>query len=309
MSKAPAFQFYAQDFLTGCTYLTNEEVGMYIKMLCKQWTDGSIPLRRLEFLIQKKWEDLSEDLKGKFVLENEILRNKRLEIERQKQIEKSEKAKVSADARWNKNPEILSNKEKNKSMRTHNKRISENDAFLEDRSLNNEIENEIEIKEENEKKVKTDFSKIVQDFNSVCTELAKVQNLSKQRESSINSIIKKYGSEKLAEAFYMVSKSSFLNGHNEKQWRATFDWILNPNNFIKIIDGNYVDKNPVQNNSFSGTSKRQADFNPERIIKKHMERRQFNFSTEEAINNMKIFETPNTTAPEPIDITNFQNKD
>ena len=45
--KPPAFQFYAQDFLTGVMYLTNEEVGIYIKMISKQWTDGQIPKKRL----------------------------------------------------------------------------------------------------------------------------------------------------------------------------------------------------------------------------------------------------------------------
>ena len=98
--KAPAFQFYAQDFLTGCTYLTNEEIGMYIKMLCKQWSDGRIPIKRLEFLVGAKWENLSQDLKEKFEFDGEFLHNKRLEIEREKQKEKSEKAKISADKRW-----------------------------------------------------------------------------------------------------------------------------------------------------------------------------------------------------------------
>ena len=38
MSKAPAFQFYAQDFLSGVMDLTMDERGLYITLLARQWT-------------------------------------------------------------------------------------------------------------------------------------------------------------------------------------------------------------------------------------------------------------------------------
>jgi uncharacterized protein YdaU (DUF1376 family) len=41
--KAPAFQLYAGDFLVGTAMMTAEEVGGYIRLLCYQWTQGSIP--------------------------------------------------------------------------------------------------------------------------------------------------------------------------------------------------------------------------------------------------------------------------
>lgn len=82
MNKAPAFQFYAQDFLTGTMYLTNEEIGIYIKMLAKQWTDEKIPKKRLGFLVGYDWENLSDELKSKFEDKGEYVVNKRLEKER-----------------------------------------------------------------------------------------------------------------------------------------------------------------------------------------------------------------------------------
>ena len=42
-TKAPAFQFYAQDFLTGTLHLTMEERGLYITILALQWSKVSIP--------------------------------------------------------------------------------------------------------------------------------------------------------------------------------------------------------------------------------------------------------------------------
>jgi uncharacterized protein YdaU (DUF1376 family) len=41
--KAPAFQFYADDFLAGTADMTAEEVGGYVRLLCHQWTKGGIP--------------------------------------------------------------------------------------------------------------------------------------------------------------------------------------------------------------------------------------------------------------------------
>ena len=90
-NKPPAFQFYAQDFLTGVLYLTNEEIGIYIKMLCKQWTDGKIPKKRLAFLVGLHWANFSEELKEKFEDQGDYLINLRLEKEREKQINNSKK--------------------------------------------------------------------------------------------------------------------------------------------------------------------------------------------------------------------------
>lgn len=258
--KAPAFQFYAQDFLTGCTYLTNEEIGMYIKMICKQWTDEKIPVKRLEFLIGKRWEDLSEDLKSKFEFDGEFLTNKRLEIERKKQQEKSEKAKKSADKRWKNPPETLENKEKNKGMRTHKKRISEQDAFLEDRSMKYEDEVEEEKEEENaiekSKSAKPNFQEIVSIFNQVCVGLPQVQKLNEQRKSAVNSRIKEHGLETVGKALQMVAESEFLNGNNSSGWKASFDWIFKSANFNKIIEGNYGNRNP--SNAKSNASLKQS---------------------------------------------------
>jgi uncharacterized protein YdaU (DUF1376 family) len=91
MAKAPAFQFYAQDFLTGVMYLTNEEIGIYIKMLAKQWTDGKIPKKRLGFLVGYDWDKLSEELRAKFTDLGEYVVNERLEKEREKKIKHAEK--------------------------------------------------------------------------------------------------------------------------------------------------------------------------------------------------------------------------
>ena len=47
-----------------------------------------------------------------------------------------------------------------------------------------------------------------------------------------------------ADYFFQVSTSSFLMGKVEgrngsKPFRATFDWLIAPSNFVKVVEGNY----------------------------------------------------------------------
>lgn len=84
MKECPAFSLYAEDFLTGVMYLTNEEKGIYITMLCKQWTDKKIPKKRLGLLTGLEWEKFSDELKSKFIDHGDFITNKRLEDEREK---------------------------------------------------------------------------------------------------------------------------------------------------------------------------------------------------------------------------------
>lgn len=49
MAKDPAFLFYSADFMIGIVYMTNEQVGKYIKLLCLQHQNGG-PLTNDEMM-------------------------------------------------------------------------------------------------------------------------------------------------------------------------------------------------------------------------------------------------------------------
>jgi hypothetical protein len=102
-----------------------------------------------------------------------------------------------------------------------------------------------------EKPIKSDFDQIGEIFNAVCANLPKVTKITKARESAISAREKEYGFEKIGAVFKMVSESRFLNGENQQAWRADFDWVMNPNNFIKILEGKY------QNNENKSRSQNQ----------------------------------------------------
>lgn len=101
--KAPAFQFYADDFLAGTLDMSQEEVGAYIRLLCYQWNRGSIPVET-EKQQRLAGGCVSVDVLAKFrLLPDGRLVNERLEEERNKQAEyrakQSEKGRKSAESR------------------------------------------------------------------------------------------------------------------------------------------------------------------------------------------------------------------
>lgn len=55
--------------------------------------------------------------------------------------------------------------------------------------------------------------------------------------------VEEYGEDTVLEMIDKVSESDFLKG-NATDWTATFDWAINASNFLKIIEGNYDNKQP-----------------------------------------------------------------
>ena len=42
--------------------------------------------------------------------------------------------------------------------------------------------------------------------------------------------------------FSRAETSQFLKGKNARNWQANFDWLIKDNNFAKVLDGNYDNK-------------------------------------------------------------------
>ena len=54
--------------------------------------------------------------------------------------------------------------------------------------------------------------------------------------------IKEYGIDEVLRAIDNINHSSFLRGQNKKNWSITFDWLIKPNNFVKVLEDTYIDK-------------------------------------------------------------------
>ncbi len=88
----------------------------------------------------------------------------------------------------------------------------------------------------------TDVQRVVDAWNSLG--LQKVTKIVQdtQRGQWLRKRISDYGIDQVLSAIEKVRQSSFLNGDNRKGWTITFDWFIRPNNFPKVLDGNYDDR-------------------------------------------------------------------
>lgn len=80
-------------------------------------------------------------------------------------------------------------------------------------------------------------------YNGICTSFPKVRSLSEARKKAIKArLANGYTVEHFKELFQKAEASSFLRGKNDRNWQATFDWLIKDSNMAKVIDGNYADK-------------------------------------------------------------------
>ena len=101
MAKDPAFLFYSSDFLTGTMFMSDAEVGKYVRLLCAQHQHGGI--------IDKTSFDQSvgdnKMIRAKFKESKEGFFNERLANEMQ--LRKQKASKMSANAKQKHNKSII----------------------------------------------------------------------------------------------------------------------------------------------------------------------------------------------------------
>jgi len=88
-------QFFPTDFMEDAMLMSNEEAGIYIKMICQSHIQEGIPKKRLPFLVQNDWDDVSEFTKDKFLDMGEIIINKRVYKDITAHAEYIEKQKIN----------------------------------------------------------------------------------------------------------------------------------------------------------------------------------------------------------------------
>ena len=143
------------------------------------------------------------------------------------------------------------------SSRVENSRVE--DRIGEDIELTKE-----EIKEDNSldanastSSEKTDdaqsFNKkgFIEFFNKTMKEagasIPRIESIKGRREAAIKARIREFGKVKVMRAIEIAAKSQFLNGGGERAFIASLDWIMRPNNFPKVVEGNYNNNNTHAN--------------------------------------------------------------
>ena len=105
------------------------------------------------------------------------------------------------------------------------------------------------------------FVPLIQKWNELPDAITKISTLKKdtQRYKMLSQRVSEYGENKVLEAIEKIKQSSFLQGSNNKGWTITFEWFIRPNNFVKVLEGNYTNKKIQKSNFVKGRYIEQKD--------------------------------------------------
>lgn len=111
----------------------------------------------------------------------------------------------------------------------------------EEEYIKKDISNEISQKDRFPYKEITDL------YNQICTDLPACVKLSESRKKAIRARISSgYTVEDFKTLFQKTKDSSFLAGRNNRNWIASFDWLIKDGNMAKVLEGTFDDRSQEQ---------------------------------------------------------------
>ena len=203
---------------------------------------------------------------------------------------KCEKSKASANKRWGNKEECERNanaSEKNaNAMPTHSEKMPTHTNALpthgdNDNDSESDNDNDTDIDTPNgvykasanadacdTRVSRSDVEAVITSWNTLPDPVPKVAKLSVQstRAKSLKARMSQYGFDEVMRAIENVRNSPFLLGQ-VKDFVITFDWFVKPNNFSKVLDGNYLGRDAPSERSGTtyGMSQKELDEGAARI--------------------------------------------
>ncbi len=140
--NSPAFSFYTADFLIGVCDLTNEETGIYIKLLCLQHQKGHLSQKQIGLFLGFVWDSLSDELKSKFMVDEDgRIFNERLEHEINKKTNFIERQSINGKKGGRPKSQTKPKNNPNKTqIQTQTKPFLENEKEIEIENIEDIIE-------------------------------------------------------------------------------------------------------------------------------------------------------------------------
>lgn len=114
---------------------------------------------------------------------------------------------------------------------------------------------EVEIEKETTSTLKVDYGKVKELWDSICgLSFGKIHKITETRKANIKiraTEFEKSGTDYLVafeKLFNLMADNDFLRGINNRNWKASFDWIIeNDQNYVKVLEGRYGNKINPQN--------------------------------------------------------------
>ncbi len=260
---------YVSDYLGDTAHLTTLEHGTYLLLLMHAWKkDGELPtgddrLRRIARLSPDEWSDVRDSVLEFFYQDGDTLRNSRLDVELERahaRVEAASRAgKASAKARRNKatgvEPALNGRSTEGATDRQRKSNQPQPQPHLQAPSQSNP-------KAGGGGKRRPDspppFDAVLYAYTDALPNNPPAKSITPLRRKAIERVHQVLKTEKKwREFFEYVAQSPFLTGQRppgpgrETPFCASFDWLLNEENFARVTEGQFHDEEsaaPPKNN-------------------------------------------------------------
>lgn len=96
-----------------------------------------------------------------------------------------------------------------------------------------------------------DYQGIQNSFNSICRSFSKCSLMTDKRKNKLRTLLKTFSREQLEEVFRKAETSDFLSGRGKDGWHnCSFDWLIETSNMVKVLEGNYDNKDKKGEDTF-----------------------------------------------------------
>lgn len=113
-----------------------------------------------------------------------------------------------------------------------------------DTDPDSETDQETEAEEETGRAARAPHQKIADLYNKTCKSLPQVREVTEKRKEKIRVLWRDKPEIDIFELLFIkAEESEFLSGRSGKWGGCSFDWLINYNNAIKVLEGNYDNKN------------------------------------------------------------------
>ena len=170
-------------------------------------------------------------------------------------VQVTNKFSIVSIANWDKFQGAISPSDKQSDTLTGTQPTSNRQAS-DSNIRNKEIKN---IRREEERESSLDPEEVQTLFNKTCIFFKPCMTIGKASLPKIRALGQQYTIDEIRDVFERANRSQFLQGNNDRSWKATFDWIITPDNFKKIMDGNY-DNSVSQTNTYHQYKHSNYDF-------------------------------------------------
>lgn len=93
------------------------------------------------------------------------------------------------------------------------------------------------------------YSSLQNAYNTHCPSLPNCTKITDQRKRMIDARLKDYSEEDFITVFKNAEESDFLSGRSGDWNSCNFDWLIKPNNFVKVLEGTYKNSKPKKQKS------------------------------------------------------------